>query len=997
MQQFWLSLLLYVMVFATGAAGLIFQVTWQKYISRLLGSDSMATAIILGTFLGGLSVGYYVCGKLSSRIRNHFKAYAVLEGTVGIWCLLFPQIFGIVATLTRGWSFAPPVLMLIQGISCAAVLMGVPTLCMGGTIPFLTQGISRSVTEATPVHARVYATNTFGAFVGTLLAGFYLIPTLGLPVTIMGTAWINITVCLIIYFSSERLRTRSVSPDISALSGPDEQTSAIQSTRFPAWMLYLIALLSGFYVMTLENVLIRITNISVGSSSYSFSLIVAVFILAIAIGSSGVGRMSQIPRSTLLVNQTLITLCLLGIYVSLDTWPYGAHLLRIAFQSNLSGFWAYYVGLFVVLAVILLIPVALMGATIPLVFHELKRDLARVGAHSGLLFSWNTAGNLLGSLIGGIVFYYVLNNARVFLMATLFAACSAGLAGWYVSKKHAILPIGLMLVALWFLMVTPWYNQQHFVMGTFFQQTPWTFSFQGATVFFAKFLRGKVLFYKDDPISSVAVLESEPMGDFTTPPRSILVNGKPDSSTQGDAYTLKLSAHLPALFAPSRDNVMVIGLGTGVTAAEVTLYPDVKQLDIAEISPAVIEALPLFREVTYNLEQDPRVRIHLGDAFRVLGRSTKRWDVIISEPTNPWVTGVDLLFTQEFYQLVRSHLTDQGIFVQWIQLYATNPTILGMILNTLHQEFRFCRAFHANPGDILIIATNTPISQQQVQTAEQTLQQIPGVQTSLRPLHLDTLDAILLRELWTPSYLHDHFAGSGLQTMDNPRLHYLSGKAYFLNERMLTEELYTPRTTPYRQEYLLAQKYPNWDQFPFTPQAFEHLLLASQDVLSKMPLPTFFGMHLKAYLYDPQQFPLSGQLWSSLRVDLLPFVQAPQTDDAWTQIGLQNASFRARAEVLLDYVQRFRSWVVPFEIQGVWAVLQQGRTQGQDAYERNWCALQLASLTLQEKLDLPGAEAILAQISRTPDGTPILKSDDYRLLVDVNNARHAAQRRLAKE
>lgn len=179
---------------------------------------------------------------------------------------------------------------------------------------------------------------------------------------------------------------------------------------------------------------------------------------------------------------------------------------------------------------------------------------------------------------------------------------------------------------------------------------------------------------------------------------------------------------------------------------------------------------------------------------------------------------------------------------------------------------------------------------------------------------------------------------------------------------------------------------------PFTPATLERLLLAAQDTLNKMPFPTFFA-NLKAYLHDPQQFPLSGQLQAILNIDRLPFVQTPQSEDAWAQIGLQDASFRQKAEALLDYVQQFRSWIVPFEIQGLWTVLQQGMAQGQDTYEKNWCALQLAYLLLQENNDLPGATAIIAQLSRNPDGMPIVKPDDYSLLIEVNDALQVAQRR----
>ncbi|MEW6680292.1 MAG: hypothetical protein AB1297_04615, partial [bacterium] len=159
---------IYFFVFLTGATGLVYEVTWQKYLSRLLGSDTAAVAIILAMFLGGLSLGYYLCGKLTTLVKNHFKGYALLEVAIALWCSYFPNIFSRVESFTRNWSFSPPFLIIFQGFFCSALLMALPTMCMGGTIPFLTRAISRNLVESTRVHARIYAINTAGAFLGTL-------------------------------------------------------------------------------------------------------------------------------------------------------------------------------------------------------------------------------------------------------------------------------------------------------------------------------------------------------------------------------------------------------------------------------------------------------------------------------------------------------------------------------------------------------------------------------------------------------------------------------------------------------------------------------------------------------------------------------------------------------------------------------------------------------------------------------------------------------------
>ncbi|MBD3307841.1 hypothetical protein GF339_15520 [candidate division KSB3 bacterium] len=978
---------IHVWVFVTGTAGLIYQVTWQKYISRLLGSDTIATAIILATFLGGLSFGYYLCGKLTTRVKNHVRVYALLEGVIGLWCLLFPAIFRGVEALTRGWHFSPPLMIMLQGVFASILLIGIPTVSMGGTIPFLTRGIARNIVEATPIHATIYAINTAGAFLGTLLAGFYLIPTFGLPDTVQGTAFLNLAAAVFFLAISPTMRARGAEKIAPAKGKQKRKSVAPRPTppRFSSAVLYSIAFLSGFYVMTLENVLIRITNLSLGSSSYSFSLIVAVFILSIAIGSYVVGRFQHLSRSLLFFNQLGITLLLLGVYLTLDAWPYWAHVIRIGFQANMVGFWQYYSYVFLALLGILVLPVSFMGATVPIVFHEAKQDLRRVGKQAGMVFSWNTLGNLAGSLGGGILLFYVLNSARVFLVAACLAACSVALAGWQLSSKHRVGAGALILLTGVFFGFKPFYDETHFMFGTFRERVPLDISLSGPQRFFDAYNQGRtLLFYDDGPTCTVAVIEDPVRPPFPQKPRAIVVNGKSDSNTIGDMYTLKLSAHLPALLAPKREKILVIGLGTGVTAGELTLYDDVERLDIAEISPVVIDALPYFAEFTSGLQDDPRVHLHAGDAFRILGRSDQRWDMIISEPSNPWVTGVDLLFTREFYQLVRDHLTEDGLLLQWAQVYSASPQMLGMMLHTIQQEFSQSRVFMASNGDLLILASNTPFSRTDLIRAEEVLRQHPAVQESLATINFPSLETILLREIWTPSYLATYFTHHATQTMDEPRLHYIAGKNFFLGENIEGEFLLNSTSVTYLDEYLLVQQHQNWRDFPFSKETFDAFIFSTADQVKRVLLPMAYAVELKAYLNNPDLFFVSPEGVEEGGLTLLPFLghQAYEEQD-WSKIGLTDASFREKAETLLEHIHRFRNWIVPYPIDGLLALLEDGMSQGQDMYERSWCALQLALLLLQEGTEKARVQHILDEAARQNGGQIVLSNQDRVLLEAV--------------
>jgi hypothetical protein len=322
--------------------------------------------------------------------------------------------------------------------------------------------------------------------------------------------------------------------------------------------------------------------------------------------------------------------------------------------------------------------------------------------------------------------------------------------------------------------------------------------------------------------------------------------------------------------------------------------------------------------------------------------------------------------------------------VQWTQLYATDPAILSMILNTVQQKFSQCQVFRANPGDLLIIASNKRFTAEDILRAETIFAQNQHIQASLRPLNIQTFEAMLVRQIWTPSYIADHFSGTGIQTMDNPRLHYMAGKSFFIGQSISEDLLLPPETAFYRHEYLLVQKYSNWDTVSFSPQTFHSLLQAMHDDVHHYIFPMIQSLKLKAYLNTPDLFLLSPEQQQEFNVALLPFITTPQEDTAWEVVKLRDVSFRPKAEILLQHVQRFRNWIVPYPLEGLRAVLQEGMENGQDAYEKNWCALQLALLLLQEHRDREQADAILRRMQIRNDGTIFLLPQDADLLRQVN-------------
>jgi len=989
-----MRLILSFFILITGASGLIYQVTWQRYLARLLGADSIATAIILGTFLGGLSLGYYLCGRLTLTVKNQFRTYAILEGIIGLCGLGFPLSFKIMENVTYSWRFSYPVAIIVQGIICSVILIAIPTICMGGTIPVLTKGLSINLKESTRTHAGIYAVNTAGAFIGTLLAGFFLVPIIGLPGSVWIAAALNLAASAFFYFLAPYAEAGDVSPDENQgkVHEPMDTKAAAVHHKISSRMLYVISFLSGFYVMTLENALIRLTNLSFGSSSYSFAIIVSAFILLIAAGSYVVSRLPRLHKNLLCVTQAVIAVSLLALYVSMDTWPYLAHLIRISCQSNIAGMALYYTVAFVFICLILAVPVSCMGATLPIIFHEIKRDMKHIGRHSGNIFSFNTIGSLAGSLIGGIILYHFLDIREILLISVCLAAVSAWLISQSLSKNYFYVSSVLLFSVVIVTLATPWYNKAHFKFGTFRERVPLPYSFEGSSHFFEKFAADKVMkFYNDDTVGTVAVLEygvHPGRRSVEKTQMSIMINGKSDSATLEP--TVKMLAHLPALLGTKKENALVIGMGTGVTAGELTLYPEVRSIDVAEISPSVIKALPLFEKYNSQVHKDPRLNIVQGDAFNILKGTDKKYDIIISEPSNPWVTGVDSLFTTKFYELVDKHLTEEGVFVQWIHFYAASDPMIGIVVKTLSEGFNYCRGF-VNDSDIILVCSKKNISLKHIESAEKTLLNNRSVLQSLKKIGIGSIEQILVKECWSPSFISINFSGYPAQTLDKPILHYIAGKDFFMGKLAPVEFIFDQRTATYSTDFLLAKKYENWGDFTLHSKLVSFLIHNFR--ASQYLNPIIKNLNLRVYFNNPVNPSIPKNLATDPVLKILPLITGSSANRSlWNQVGLRGAPFRIKAEKLIEIVSRTRHWIVPYPVDGLKNFLMQGIRTSKDVYEKNWGVLQLCRILLEEQTETDRVKTVFDMAVKGINGTVTMRSEDVALLEKIESQiKHGSQ------
>jgi spermidine synthase len=356
-EQFWISRISIATVFFTGFSGLVYEVIWQRYLANLLGSEAKSTCVILAVFLGGLAIGYRLFGKLSSSKSpsSVVKLCGMCEIGIGIWAFAFPQIYSLVWNAIGVVNPESPFSTTYE-ILLAIALIGVPTILMGCTLPLLTQGLSFSTKRVPKVHALIYAWNTGGAFLGCLIAGFVLLPKFGLPITIMTTALINIVAGVIL---------AGLGAELSDEASPIAKTT-VQKTNIFA---IATAFIAGFVGITFQILLMRIAGLSLGSSDYTFSMIVAIYILMLALGAASLQRSKDSSQGKLLVlNQILLICGLCAFYFVVPYIPYLILLIRTSFSSVIVAFYFYYLTAGLAFGLILLIPLTSIGRGMPLLF-----------------------------------------------------------------------------------------------------------------------------------------------------------------------------------------------------------------------------------------------------------------------------------------------------------------------------------------------------------------------------------------------------------------------------------------------------------------------------------------------------------------------------------------------------------------------------------------------------------------------------------------------------
>jgi spermidine synthase len=791
----------------TGFTGLVYEVAWQKYLATLLGSHAEATAAVLAIFLGGLSVGYALFGSATRRLteRAHrsgippqlLRFYGLIEAGIGIYALLFPTLFGVVQSISlltpfhAGLAFAFDVLLTV-------LLIGPPAVLMGGTIPILTLALAGDLQHATRVHAWVYGFNTVGAFAGALAGGFYLVPLLGLDGVLYAMGGINLFAGAV-FIGLDRLGAR-VAPDLVGGTG-----SARAVRGFAGYAA--IALLGGFAMMAVQTTLNRIGGLAFGASHFTFAMVVAVFVLCIALGSLAVSMLRRISPLLIVGSQWLLVFLLVLLYFQLPNTTYYAHLLRMVFRNHYVAFYPYYFAAFVGALLTLLIPIGLSGALLPLLFHHLRREVGTLGSIAGRLYSWNTVGSLLGALLGGYILLFWIDLQQVYCIALAALILAAGILTVLVTRVSPVaVALVVVLPGIAGLASLPDWQPNRLGAGLFRVRTPQASTFVGADGFFRTRKENPIIFQTDDPNSTVTIREGPRMG--TRLNRTLFTNGKSDGNLVTDYATMALAGLVPALLAENIERCFVIGFGLGVTTGELAALQGTREVRVAEISQGVIEAAPLFDEGNLRASRSPKVSFDRSDAYRALLRSEGQWDVIASEPSNPWVTGVEMLYSLEFLQAVRQRLAPGGVFAQWFHLYELDEGIAELVLRNYAAAFPHVSVWFTMSNDVLLVAFDRPERALDLEALGERYRQ-PDFAAGFGRVGVESFAALLTHEQIPLGTLQAADLKGVLHTLRHPILSHLAAQAFFRGGVATIPKFVQPRSVNVGAKNSLLLRYAN--------------------------------------------------------------------------------------------------------------------------------------------------------------------------------------------
>jgi spermidine synthase len=800
-------LLVWALFLLSGSCALIYEVLWCRHLGLILGNTVHSLSAVLTAFMSGLALGSYVAGRLSHKLKRPLLVYGILELLIGVYCAGLPWFLsdqGPLVPLYRslyGESGSGSLVFARFAISFALLL--IPTTFMGATLPVLSQFLVRSKQFFGRTVGTLYAVNTFGAVVGAAATGFVLLPVLGKA----NSNWVAVTINLglgtfAIYFG---LRAKPL--DVSGAPAepePETKTLVNNTTSISPVALKLAVLtfgVTGFAAMVTQIAWTRAISLAIGSSTYAFSLIVSVFILGLSFGGMWGARVAaRVADPVVTLAKILLLIGLFGIALAALLGYGPVFFLVLIARGQDSSYELLLAQQALGIAALIIIPTFLMGATMPLTMQVASRFSDSPGRTVGTIYAVNTIGAILGSFLGGLVLLPLLQLQRTLNVMALFYVIP-GLLLFFVSpsrqNKRALISVGAIVAPLLlvFILAAKW-DPRIMSSGMYLARI------KDATEAAKKFDLQKVMdafrdgreimYYREGASATVAVTrigaESNPESYI-----SLTVGGKPDASTGRDMTTQIGLALMPCiLHSTGPEDVLVIGLGSGITAGAALTPDTVKRVDAIEMTPEVVEASYFFRHKNrlpyvdaprkwIDSAAEPRINLLINDGRNHMLLTNRKYDVISSEPSNPWMAGVGNLFTREAFELSRRCLRPGGIMCQWVHSYTLEEANFYNIIRTFSEVYPHICLWWINQGDLMLIGSDAPI-QIPLSTLRQRLAQ-KNVNSWLKEVHLDNEYEFMAGFLAHDDILRQRAATYALHTDDNMILEFSAPRALYRHSK----------------------------------------------------------------------------------------------------------------------------------------------------------------------------------------------------------------------
>jgi predicted membrane-bound spermidine synthase/tetratricopeptide (TPR) repeat protein len=680
---FWIASLFF---FLSGATGLAYQLVWFKRFAHVWGSTSLAFAAVGGSFLFGLGFGAWWIGRRADRVAVPLRWYGLFEIAIGGFALLIPFVIAaLVEHSVSLWAAVPehPLLRYLAQFCVTLLVIGPPCALMGGTLPLLVRQLTPRTGLSADATAALYAINTFGAAAGCYLTGFHLLPALGLSGTNALAAALNVAIGVAAIVASRPLAPAA--PALEATRAPERPAPRA---------LYAATLLAGCGALVLEMTWSRQLALVLGGSTYAFTATLFVVLVGIASGSLLYHRWLRAFPETALATAVILVLIattLLGKWwlPTASLWVASAEIRDLRGAPLGNGVLSVLVS-----AALELVPAVCMGVLFPLFVRMTQSGAARIGAAVGDVYAWNTLGSIAGASLTAVLLFPWIGTAGAMAFAVAcYVAALLLLLPWREAPDLARGGVAALVGAAGVALLAQPLDPRATNSGFYLYGEPSAGAAQAVTP----------LFFREGASSNVFVSRDDK--DYVT----LRVNGKIDASSGLDMITQLGSAYLPRIFVPDARDVLVIGFGSGTTPGASLLFPETRVVSW-EIEPAVYEARDFFADVNHRPSESARFEIAFGDGRTAIQGSDATWDLIVSEPSNPWLAGVSNLFTREHFRAAREHLRPGGVLAQWVQTYNFTLRDYAMIVRTLRSEFPYTGVLVlAGGADTLLLASERPL------------------------------------------------------------------------------------------------------------------------------------------------------------------------------------------------------------------------------------------------------------------------------------------------